>query len=142
MAGFAKKTRKTSHQSLLRWFESTFTIVGIYKNDTTNSSIKNARSLDLSRLLDTASKLTVILGGSGWIRTTEGGANRFTVCPLWPLGNTPIYTIQKNGAGGRTRTPDLLITNQLLYQLSYTSNLMLDYYITKEFRCQENFSFF
>ena len=26
------------------------------------------------------------------------------------------------GAGGRTRTPDLLITNQLLYQLSYTSN--------------------
>ena len=25
------------------------------------------------------------------------------------------------GAGGRTRTPDLLITNQLLYQLSYTS---------------------
>ena len=25
-----------------------------------------------------------------------------------------------NGAGRRTRTPDLLITNQLLYQLSYT----------------------
>ena len=25
------------------------------------------------------------------------------------------------GAGGRARTPDLLITNQLLYQLSYTS---------------------
>ena len=29
--------------------------------------------------------------------------------------------IKKTGAGGRTRTPDLLITNQLLYQLSYTS---------------------
>ena len=27
----------------------------------------------------------------------------------------------KRGAGGRIRTPDLLITNQLLYQLSYTS---------------------
>ena len=26
-----------------------------------------------------------------------------------------------DGAGGRTRTGDLLITNQLLYQLSYTS---------------------
>ena len=26
-----------------------------------------------------------------------------------------------DGAGRRTRTPDLLITNQLLYQLSYTS---------------------
>ena len=26
---------------------------------------------------------------NGWrrIRTSEGGANRFTVCPLWPLGN-------------------------------------------------------
>jgi hypothetical protein len=26
----------------------------------------------------------------------------------------------KDGAGERSRTPDLLITNQLLYQLSYT----------------------
>ena len=35
-----------------------------------------------------------------------------------PFGHsgTPPY-----GAGERTRTPDLLITNQLLYQLSYTS---------------------
>ena len=32
------------------------------------------------------------------------------------------------GAGRRTRTPDLLITNQLLYQLSYTSiSRRLDY---------------
>ena len=29
------------------------------------------------------------------------------------------------GAGGRTRTPDLLITNQLLYRLSYTSGYAL-----------------
>ncbi len=28
---------------------------------------------------------------------------------------------RQNGAGGRIRTPDLLITNQLLYQLSYAS---------------------
>ena len=37
-----------------------------------------------------------------------------------PFGHsgTPPYEI---GDGGRTRTPDLLITNQLLYQLSYTS---------------------
>ena len=28
---------------------------------------------------------------------------------------------KKNGAGGRNRTPDLLITSQLLYQLSYAS---------------------
>ena len=29
-------------------------------------------------------------GGGRWIRTTESTANRFTVCPLWPLGNSPI----------------------------------------------------
>ena len=40
-----------------------------------------------------------------------------------PFGHsgTPPF---KPGAGGRTRTPDLLITNQLLYQLSYTSVLL------------------
>jgi hypothetical protein len=30
------------------------------------------------------------------------------------------------GAGGRTRTDDLLITNQLLYQLSYAGRLAGD----------------
>ncbi len=30
------------------------------------------------------------LGGGRWIRTTEVSDNRFTVCPLWPLGNSPI----------------------------------------------------
>ena len=40
--------------------------------------------------------------------------------PFGHSGNPPNirYSI---GAGGRIRTPDLLITNQLLYQLSYTS---------------------
>ena len=38
--------------------------------------------------------------------------------PFGHSGNPP-YQI---GAGGRIRTPDLLITNQLLYQLSYTSS--------------------
>ncbi len=65
-------------------------------------------------------------GGREWIRTTEVEDNRFTVCPLWPLGNSPICKGQANaypyfGAGDGTRTRDLLITNQLLYQLSYTS---------------------
>ena len=66
-------------------------------------------------------KFGIYHGGGGWIRTTVGIASRFTVCPLWPLGNTPILTLR--GAGGRIRTPDLLITNQLLYQLSYTSRI-------------------
>ena len=69
-------------------------------------------------------KSSLLYGGSGWIRTTEVTDNRFTVCPLWPLGYTPIFNLKISvGAGGRTRTPDLLITNQLLYQLSYTSKL-------------------
>ena len=61
-------------------------------------------------------------GGGGRIRTIEAKRSRFTVCPLWPLGNSPRYEILfcLDGAGRRTRTPDLLITNQLLYQLSYT----------------------
>ena len=61
-------------------------------------------------------------GGGGWIRTIEGKASRFTVCPLWPLGYSSVFSWAKEGgAGGRIRTPDLLITNQLLYRLSYTS---------------------
>ena len=31
--------------------------------------------------------------GWRWIRTTESVANRFTVCPLWPLGNPSICQI-------------------------------------------------
>ena len=66
-------------------------------------------------------------GGGEWIRTTEVVDNRFTVCPLWPLGNSPInYAVlykacpaflsgrtAQFGAGERTRTPDLLITNSV-----------------------------
>ena len=40
---------------------------------------------------------------------------------LPPLATRELSHIKLiGGAGGRTRTPDLLITNQLLYQLSYT----------------------
>ena len=56
-------------------------------------------------------------GGGGWIRTTEANATDLQSAPFGHSG-TPPYEI---GAGGRIRTPDLLITNQLLYQLSYTS---------------------
>ena len=41
-----------------------------------------------------------------------------------PLGYTPtILKREKNGAVTRTRTADLMITNQLLYQLSYYGTL-------------------
>ena len=34
-----------------------------------------------------------ISGGRGWIRTTEALSSRFTVCPHWPLGNTPSFCL-------------------------------------------------
>ena len=40
-----------------------------------------------------------------------------------PVGHLGISPVPIHGANGRIRTPDLLITNQLLYQLSYTSVL-------------------
>ena len=44
------------------------------------------------------------------------------------------------GAGGRIRTPDLLITNQLLYQLSYTSISISAAYSNRTFGvCQHIF---
>ena len=36
-----------------------------------------------------------MFGGGRWIRTTEVVDNRFTVCPLWPLGNSPIFSLRK-----------------------------------------------
>ena len=71
-------------------------------------------------------------GGQGWIRTTEVSDGRFTVCSLWPLGNLPIYivsffTIVCSGAGDWNRTHNLLITSQLLCQLSYTSIFLFPY---------------
>ena len=32
--------------------------------------------------------IILFFGGGWWIRTTESIANRFTVCPLWPLGKS------------------------------------------------------
>ena len=41
----------------------------------------------------TALRSRTVFGGGWWIRTTEGVASRFTVCPLWPLGKSPKYTM-------------------------------------------------
>ena len=38
-------------------------------------------------------KLLVLFGGSWWIRTTEALSSRFTVCPHWPLGKAPIFSL-------------------------------------------------
>ncbi len=69
--------------------------------------------------------MSALFGGRWWIRTTE--VERQQIYSLPPLAAREISPIR--GAGGRTRTPDLLITNQLLYQLSYTSLFFRTIYI-------------
>ena len=76
--------------------------------------LKNSQNPPLEHEKSTSCDV-LFRGGEGWIRTTEVTDNRFTVCSLWPLGNLSI------GAGDRNRTNNLLITNQLLCLLSYTS---------------------
>ena len=50
------------------------------------------------------------------------GANVLLRCCYGGMADWPIFTklIDVLGAGGRSRTLDLRITNALLYQLSYT----------------------
>ena len=64
--------------------------------------------------------------------------HRQQIYSLSPLATREIaHILYELGAGGRIRTPDLLITNQLLYQLSYTSTTTSEYYaITKAQICQ------
>lgn len=44
-------------------------------------------------------------GGGGWIRTTEAKRNRFTVCPLWPLGNSSRLSCRCRPSGGPNSKP-------------------------------------
>ena len=63
-----------------------------------------------------AAAMTPDLSGS----LLRGGANEY----VWALPRPPSCFRQsvpgRSGRGRGTRTPDLLIWNQLLYQLSYT----------------------
>ena len=54
--------------------------------DSTNSPL----TITMEMLEPDAWFVWLHFGGGGWIRTTVGIASRFTVCPLWPLGNTPM----------------------------------------------------
>ena len=58
--------------------------------------------------------------GRGGFEPSKAWAVRFTVWCVWPLRYLPNNSAW---AGYRTRTDDLLITNQLLYQLSYASRI-------------------
>ena len=63
---------------------------------------------------------SVFLVGDGGFEPPKALPADLQSVPFGHSGNPP-YKAYSIGAGGRIRTPDLLITNQLLYQLSYTS---------------------
>ena len=62
-----------------------------------------------------------LVDGFAFLRKSHGGCNMPPACCQEPPFESERRRLRLNGAGGRIRTPDLLITNQLLYQLSYTS---------------------
>ena len=79
-------------------------------------------------------------GGSGWIRTTEVSDNRFTVCPLWPLGNAPLFFC----AGTLAPTDDIIahpfaFVNTILkkFRIFFKTSTQQIYYITLFLLCQE-----
>ena len=49
-------------------------------------------SAKLNVLEKALAKASAFSGGGWWIRTTEVSDNRFTVCPLWPLGKSPKWS--------------------------------------------------
>jgi hypothetical protein len=61
--------------------------------------------------------------GQGWVRTTVG-VSQWIYSPSPLAARAPTQSI--HGADGGTQTPDQLITNQLLYQLSYIGKLFLN----------------
>ena len=61
-----------------------------------------------------------VLVGAGGFGPPKRNATDLQSAPFGHSGTRPYI-----GAGERTRTPDLLITNQLLYQLSYTSKVFI-----------------
>ena len=61
----------------------------IYKNETQFFREKSPQTLGITIKNDSRSFWIWNHGGGRWIRTTEVSDNRFTVCPLWPLGNSP-----------------------------------------------------
>ena len=86
-----------------------------------------------------AQRASLFLVGEGGFEPPKSVTTDLQSAPFGRSG-IPPYSI---GAGGRIRTPDLLITNQLLYQLSYTSSSnSMDYFIRAFLFCQHFLFYF
>ena len=85
----------------------------------TKAEVRRLKSEVPPAPLPSALCLLPFFGGERRIRTSVGR------CPAdlqsAAFNRSAISPRSQTGAGGRTRTGDLLITNQLLYQLSYAS---------------------
>lgn len=86
-----------------------------------------------------------ILVGEGGFGPPKSVTTDLQSAPFGRSGNLPCETAsplaETTGAGGRIWTPDLLITNQLLYRLSYTGVLNRTRLLYYGFRnCQALFS--
>ena len=79
------------------------------------------RHLKLGRLSLCQMSYFRLTRGGGWTRTTELIRGQIYSLLQLPLCDSPEFVQPR--AGRRTRTADRLITNQLLYQLSYTGTL-------------------
>ena len=91
-----------------------------------------ADALPLSYSREFSGATDGLVEGEGF-EPSKACAGRFTVCSLWPLGHPSALTeptglekprpitLGNDGAGEGTRTPNHLITNEMLYQLSYAS---------------------
>ena len=94
-------------------------------------------------------RLALFLGGGWWIRTTEVSDNRFTVCPLWPLGKSPILELV-NGVEPSTCWLQISCSaiepHQHIKLIDYRLSRRLWYYTTTKSVCQhlfeKNFYFF
>src|SRR5208283_4657122 len=76
------------------------------------------RAISLYQPSPQRSRYYIMYGGEGRIRTSEGV--RRQIYSLIPLATRePLPRKLEPIADGRNRTDDLLITSQLLYQLSY-----------------------
>ena len=67
---------------------------------------------------------SAMMVGEGGFEPPKSLTTDLQSAPFGHSGIPPYELVRRrltDGAGGRIRTPDLLITNQLLYQLSYTS---------------------
>ena len=73
-------------------------------------------TIDLSRQICASAifSLCFLVGRDGF-EPPKVKTSRFTVCPIWPLWYLPEWIGNEFRADGGIRTPDQLITNQLLW---------------------------